>query len=191
MCSARRMSILSHRVVAVLSFVALSLGLSGCPGGFLSFSLGDDIAEQRVAGSPLGGLLGTAADVPIPLDIDLATETAARDTGPAQHVFLTGLSLAITATAESAGDTDDFDFLDSAEIYVESTASGSALPRRRVASLVPVPDGVRTIAFVPEGVDIIEYVREGARLSSTASGRVPPDDVTFTGRYDLVIEVLP
>lgn len=178
-----------RRVVIVLSAL---LTVTGCgPAGLLSFELGYDVAEQRVEGSPLGGLLGGVVDVPIPLDIDLAAETASRDTGPAQHVHLTELRLDITATEEPAGDTDDFDFLDTVEIFVESARSGSSLPRQRVASLEAVPRGARTISLAPDDVDLIAYVQEGARLTSSASGRVPPDDVTFTGHLTLVVEVLP
>ena len=163
------------------------LVLGGCS-GIVSFSVGYDVAEQRIEGSPLGGLLGGVID--IPLDVDLSAETAARDTGPAQHVYLTELALEITPTAEPAGDTDDFDFIDSIEIFVESARSGSTLPRVRVAHSDPVPRGVRRLELAVDDVDLVEYVREGARLTSSSSGRVPPDDVTLDGHLTLVIEVL-
>jgi hypothetical protein len=169
-----------------LSIVAV-LALTGCS-GIVSFSVGYDVAEQRVAGSPLGGLLGGVIDVP--LDVDLSAETAARDTGPAQHVYLTELTLEITPTAEPEGDTDDFDFVDSIEIFVESARSGTALPRVRVAHSDPVPRGARRIELALDDVDLVEYVREGARLTSSSTGRVPPDDVTLDGHLTLVVEVL-
>lgn len=177
-------------VFLVILSAVLALGACG-PRGFASFSLGYAIEEQQVAGSPLGGVLGSALDVPIPLEIDLATETASRDTGPAQHVYLSELRLDVTATAEPAPDTDDFDFIDSIDIFVESSQSGSTLPRQRVAFLEAVPRGARSISLSLEDVDLIEYVREGARLTSTATGTVPPDDVTFDGDLSLAVEVLP
>lgn len=175
---------------AVVSSAFLALTACG-PRGLLSFELGHDIAEQRVEGSPVGGLLGNVVEVPIPLDVDLAAETASRDTGPAQHVYLTELRFDITTTEEPAGDADDFDFLDAVEIYVESARSGSSLPRRRLAALEAVPRGARRLELRPDGLDLIEYVREGARLTSSGSGRLPPDDVSFSGHLTLAVEVLP
>lgn len=171
-----------------------SLVLSGCflvgDERILSFRVVRAIPEQRVEGSLLGGLLGALVPVPIDLAVDLEAETRAHDTGPAQHVYLTELRLSITETAESGGDTDDFDFLDSVEIYVESARSDSSLPRQRIAHLDPVPDGQRSIALEIDDVDLIEYVNEGARLTASATGRTPSDDVTFDGRIELVVEVL-
>jgi hypothetical protein len=169
----------------VLLLAALLLGACG----IARFPLGYDIAEQYVSGNPLGGLLGPIS-VPIPLDIDLASETAARDTGPAQHVYLVGLTLSVTTTDEPAGDTDDLSFVDSIEIFIEPTSSGSTLTRQRVAHLNPAPDGTRSLSLETDGVDLIQYLREGARLTSSASGTVPPDDVSYTGHLELAIEVL-
>lgn len=169
-----------------LGLTLMAIALPGC--GLARFTLGQDIAEQQIEGNPLGGLLGPLV-LPIPLDVDLAAETAARGTGPAQHVYLGALTLSVTPTAEPAGDTDDLSFIDSIEIFVESSASGSSLPRQRVARLDPAPDGTRTLSIDPEPVDLIEYVREGARLTANASGTLPPDDVTYGGRVDLIVEV--
>ena len=177
-------SLQSHLRSSALVLAALALG--GC--GIARFSIPYEITEQRVMGSPLGGLLGPVVDIPI--DIDLTAETAARDTGPAQHVFLTELTLAITTTDEPAGDTDDFDFIDSIDIFVESGTAGSTLPRVRVAHLDPVPMGARAISLELDGVDLIQYVREGAVLTSSASGTAPPDDVTFDGHLTFAIDVL-
>lgn len=168
----------------------LSAALAGCV-GFGSFELSIAISEQRVQGSPLGGLLGGLFDLPIPLDVDLAVETAARQTGPAQRVRLLALTLDITETAESATDQDDFGFIDSVDIFVESRRSDSALPRRRVAWIESSPGAVRQLVFETDtSVDLLPYVQEGARLSSAARARVPPDDVTFVGAALLSVEVL-
>ena len=168
----------------------VALALTGCS-NLLAFDLSVQLAEQRVEGSPIGGLLGGFFELPIPLDVDLASETAARDTGPAQAVRLTSLTLDITATAEGAGDTDDFDFVDSVDIFVESRESGSDLPRVRVATVSGIPDGARQIVFETDTtVNLRPYVNEGARLTSSAEGTVPPDDVTFDGDIVLTVEVL-
>jgi hypothetical protein len=173
-----------HRSLAVFS---LALALLAC--GIASFPYGYDIPEQRVPGSPVGALLGGTL-IDIPLNIDLSAETAARGTGPAQHVYLTGFTLRVTSTDEPSGDTDDLSFISSIEIFAESAQSGSSLPRVRVAHLDSVPAGARSIALAVDGVDLIQYVREGARLTATAQGHEPPDDVSYDGHLDFAIDVL-
>lgn len=178
-----------------LSLALASLCLSGCfllmeDGGLVSFTIEHDLPEQTVEGSLLGGVIGSLTPVPIAVEIDLEAETRARDTGPAQHVHLTDFRLFITPSAESASDSDDFGFLDSIDVYVESRESGSSLPRQRIAHLDPVPDGARTISLSLDDVDLIEYVNEGALLTATATGSQPPDDVTFAGQIELVVDVL-
>jgi hypothetical protein len=175
--------------------LALAPLLNGCfffmpDGSLLSFYLERPVDEQVVEGNLLGGLLGALVPVPINLEIDLAEETRARDTGPAQHVYLTDFELGITDTAVTALDGDDFGFLDSVEIYVESRQSGSRLPRQRIAYLQSVPDGATHLALVVEDVDLIEYVNEGALLTASATGQQPIDDVSFDGMLTLVVEVL-
>lgn len=142
-----------------------------------------------MTGNPLGGLLGPVS-LPIPLDIDLAAEAAARDTGPVQHVFLVGFSLSATATSEPTGDTDDLGFIDGVEIFVEPNHEESALPRQRIARLDPAPDGLRTMSLECEPVDLVEYVREGAQLTASARGTLPPDDVSYVAHLELALEVL-
>jgi hypothetical protein len=186
-----------HRFRLSSTLVALALaclGLSGCfllggDGSIVSFPVRYDLDEQTVEGNLLGGLLGSLLPLGISLDVDLEAETRARDTGPAQHVFLTELTFRITATADSSG-SDDFDFLDSIEVFVESRDPGSMLPRQRIAHRDPVPNGARSLSLMIDDVDLIDYVNEGALLTATASGRQTLDDVTFDGHLDLVVEVL-
>lgn len=168
------------------SFVLLALPVvSACDGGILRFRVHESIDEQLVEGSPLA----TFVPVDIPIDVDLAAETQARNTGPASHVFLRSLTLDITDTAEPAGDSDDFDFLTRVEIFAESTRAGSTLPRVRVAYLESVPRGVDHLSFDRDDVDLLPYVEEGARLTSEANGTVPPDDTTFDGDVAFTVHV--
>jgi len=174
------------------AFVLITaLSFSGCLGGtgILSFPIHETIDEQTVNGSPIPAALGGAFPFMIPMNIDLSAETAARGTGPANHVYLRSLSLDITATAEPAPDTDDFDFLDSIDIYIESTKSGTTLERRKIAHITTVPTGVKHVSFSIDRVDLIDYVNEGSRLTSEATGNFPPDDVTFDGEISLSVEV--
>ena len=164
--------------------LAPMIAAAGCA-GFLMFRVSEPIAEQRISASQLGPILE-----PMTLALDLDAETAARDTGPARHVYLETLTLTVTPTAEPAGDVDDLAFLQGAEIFIESALPQSNLPRQRVATLAPVAPGDRTATFLADDVDIIEYAREGARLSANAVGTLPPDDVTFDGQYTLVLDAI-
>jgi hypothetical protein len=173
---------------SLLGALASAVVLSGC-GGLDLFAIEAPIEEQTVMGSPVGGALGTVVD--IPLNVNLEQETEARDAGPVDAVTLTSLTLRITETEEPEGDDDDFDFLDAADVFVESRQAGSELPRERVAQLDPVPDGQRTIAFETfEDVNLKPYIEQGAKLTSSASGSAPPDDVSFAGMAVLQVEVL-
>ena len=157
---------------------ALFVLAAGC--SVLDFNVDQDIEEQVIEGSPLPGVLDGFLAAPIQLD--LQSEIAAQETGPVDQVRLTSLSFDITATARPAGDTDDWSFLTSVDLYVESTMAGSNLPRTKVAS-VTNPGAVTRLVFTPvDGVNLLPYVNEGARLVTEASGNAPPDDVSFAGR---------
>lgn len=159
--------------------------------GVGDFELPIEIGETTVEGSLLGGLLGGLFDVPIALDVDLEAETEARGTGPVQNVYLTRFYLDVTPTAEPAGDSDSLDFIDTVDIFVESTQSGSSLPRQRVATLDGVEDGARHVEFdCDTSIDLLPYINEGARLTAEATGNQPTDDVSFNGLAILLVEVL-
>jgi hypothetical protein len=170
----------------VIGCLSLALTTAGC--GVIQFGMGYDIGEQLVEGSPTGGALGDLGAIPI--DINLTTETSARGTGPAQHIYLTSFTLSVTATAEPAGDADDLGFIDHIEVFAEGSQANSTLPRVRIAHLDQVPDGQRTISLESDGVDLLPYLREGARLEAMASGTQPPDDVTYAGHLDFTVVVL-
>ncbi|MBO6940017.1 MAG: hypothetical protein JJ863_33915 [Deltaproteobacteria bacterium] len=148
------------------------------------------VPEQTVEGSPLGAVL-PGVEIPIPLEIDLEAEADAQNAGPVQTVTLEALRLDITTTAEPAGDTDDWDFVDSVVIYVESSEPGSALARREVARLDPTPNGVRQLEMDTDtSVNLRPYVDEGARLTATVRGRAPADDVSYDGVVTLGLSFL-
>jgi hypothetical protein len=153
------------------------------------FDVDRDIAEQRVPGSLVSGLLDDLLAAPIAMNVDVASETEARGTGPATAARLSLLELSITDTAETGSDDDDFAFLDEVSVFVESTREGSSLPRLLVAE-ARGESGLRTLRFTTiDGVDLLAHVEEGARFASEAVGRVPPDDVTFDGAYRVRIEI--
>ena len=165
------------------------LALVGCSDIF-SFDIDRQISEQRVQGSPIGGVLPDVLDLAIPLDIDLEHETSARDTGPVQKVYLSALSLEVTATAEPSGDSDDLGFIDSVDVFVVSTKGDTSLPRVQVASLSNVSEGARAATFNTTNVNIRNYVEEGARIETEGRGSAPPDDTTYRGAFTITVEVL-
>jgi hypothetical protein len=174
---------------ARLAALALSGSLlSGCV-NVGDFDVERTIAEQRVAGNPLAGLLDTLFAVPIAMDVDIASETAARDAGPAQAAHLKGLALDVTATAEGPSDEDDFGFLDSVEVFIESTRPDTTLPRTRIAQALDIAPSRRLTFDVVSSVDVLPYSEEGSRFVSEVEGTVPPDDVTFAGRFTLRVEL--
>jgi hypothetical protein len=153
------------------------------------FDVERTIAEQRVQGSPLAGLLGDLFAVPIPMDVNIASETSARDSGPAQAAHLKALTLEITGTDEGSGDTDDFGFLDSVDVYIESTSSDTSLPRTLIAEATDIEPSARLDFEVVRSVNVLPYSEEGSRFTSEVEGSVPPDDVSFAGRFTLRVEL--
>jgi hypothetical protein len=167
------------------------LTILGACAGVGSFKIDRDIPEQRVEGNAVSGALGGVFQNPIPLEVNLESETEERGTGPVDSVHLTSMKLSITPTAEPEGDSDNFDFLDRVEVFVESKKSDSELPMKKIAEVPDVPEGVRTLDFdTKTKVDLEPYIREGARITSSAQGSPPPDDVTFDGHAQFRADVL-
>jgi hypothetical protein len=171
------------RSLCIATFV---LTLTGC--GIADFDLDQSIREQRVAGSgvpaPIAGLF------PIPLSLDLGAAIKARETGPIDSVTLSTLTLDITATDRPAGDSDDWSFLESVDVFVASTREGTTLPRRMIAH-TGAPGAVTHIDFTVDGdVNLKPYVDEGAMVDSTASGTQPIDDVSFAGKAVFTVHPL-
>jgi len=160
--------------------IVLLLAVGGC--GSLSFDVEQNLAEQRIQGSPLGALLPSFLN-PIPLSIDVKSETQKQGTGPATSANLKSLGFAATPHAMPSG---NFDFVD--EIHISVSASG--LPAKEIATLKPVPKGQTTIdlTIVP-GVDLLPYLNAGATISATASGHQPSMDFTFDGHVTVTIHV--
>jgi len=175
--------------VSLLGVAGAALGAeSGC--GAIRFDIGQAVPEQRVMGSALGALLGAFLPSPFALTVNLEQETKARGTGPAQSAGLKALSFRLTNVPNPPRSSDNFDFVDRVEIFVESAKSGSSLSKQKIADLLTVPRGVTTLNLqCYPMVDLVPYINEGARISSTASGKTPPQDVTFDGQITIEIRV--
>ena len=154
------------------------------------FDVERGIGEQRVQGNVLAGVLENFFAVPIPMDVDVASEAAARDSGTAESAHLRALALFITDASRSSGsDQDDFDFLDSVNVFIESTGTGTDLPRVRIATASDISATQRLVFDVNGSVDLLPYSDEGSRFTSEVEGRVPPDDVSFAGTFTVRVDV--
>jgi hypothetical protein len=182
---------LSRRRFALIAAAAALLpGLSGgC--GALDFDISQPIPEQRIMGSFAAGLLGSGLlPNPFPITIDLSQETKARGTGPVKAAGLKSLSFQITNTA-SSGSVHDFSFIQTVDIYNESTKSGTTLTKQKIADLPSPPGAVTTLNLqtYPD-VNLLPYINEGSKISSTATGNAPPNDVTFNGQIVVHVNTL-
>ncbi|CAN5249486.1 hypothetical protein BH11MYX1_BH11MYX1_14720 [soil metagenome] len=157
-------------------FLTAVVALAGC--GIADFDVSQDVPEQAVQGSNIPAPLG--ALFPLPLSLDLAQKIKAQNTGPIGTVTLSSLALTITKTDEPAGDTDDWSFVTSVEVFVESTKSGTTLPKVKIAS-VSAPGAVQVMNFKVENVDVKPYIDEGSQVDTSGTGMVPSDDVSYDG----------
>jgi hypothetical protein len=155
-------------VAIALAFAAVA----GC--GVLPFDVGQDIAEQKVPGSVVGGILPSFIPTPIPITINIQSETARRGTGPARSAGLSSLTLSATRSSGT------FDFLDEVHIFI-SSPNDTALPKREIATLKPVPRGATTVSFTPTDVDLLPYINAGSQIDSQAMGTQPKSDFFFDG----------
>lgn len=168
------------RALALLAAAALPVVGPGCGLGLVSFDVTQMIPAQTVPGNPLGPVL-PAVLFSFPITVNLDSETQGHGTGPAKSAQLKSLLLEIR---EPAGAT--FDFLDSISITVGATG----LPDVEVARLDDVPaQGFISIPPTP-GVDLLPYIKAGAtKLTATASGHVPAQNITFFGQVIVTIKV--
>lgn len=164
----------------------VALLATGC--GLADFDVEQPIPEQRVQGSGLPSPL--AALFPLPLSLDLSAKIQEQTTGPIEAITLSSLTLAITATAVGAGDTDDWSFIDELHVFVKSSRSDSTLPRVEVARALG-PGAVTTLAFeIVGGVNLKPYVDEGSIVESEGQGTLPADDVTYDGQGVFTVQPL-
>jgi hypothetical protein len=159
----------------------VAIGLGGC--GLIEFDLNEKVPEQRINGSLLSGVLPSFLPSPVPLNLDVQSASKAMGTGPVTAASLKSLTFSITATAMPSGDSDDFDFVRSIDVFVESRKQGSSLPRVKIADLPSHGSGEKQLSLrtYPE-VNLLPYINEGCQISASASGTAPPDDVSFDGQ---------
>ena len=146
--------------------------IAGC--GIADFDVDQPVPAQTIQGSGLPAPL--AAIFPLPLSLDISSKIKARDTGPIDGVTLSSLTLNITSSG------GDWSFVNTIEVSVASTKSGTALPKAKIAS-VSMPGAVRTLSFhVEGGVNLKPYIDEGSLVDSSGSGTQPSQSVSFDGK---------
>lgn len=156
--------------------------------GIADFDVGQSIPEQQVPGSSIPGPL--AALFPVPVNLDISQQIKARNTGPINSVTLSSLTLTITKTDQPTGDTDDWSFVTKVEVYLESTKSGTALPRVKIAT-ASNPGAVQTMTFdVDDSINLKPYIDEGSKVESSGSGTAPSDDVSYDGNSVFTVHPL-
>jgi hypothetical protein len=145
---------------------------AGC--GIADFDVEQPVPAQTIQGSGIPAPL--AAIFPLPLSLDISSQIKARDTGPIDGVTLSSLTLHITSSA------GDWSFVSSIDVFVESTKSGTTLPKVKIAS-VSSPGAVQTLSFnVEHGVNLKPYIDEGSQVDSNGAGTQPTHDVSFDGK---------
>jgi hypothetical protein len=155
------------------SLCILALAASGC--GVLDFNIEQAVPEQMIQGSNIPGPIATL--FPLPLSLDLSSKIKAQETGPIKSVTLASLELNIKVPTDGSV---DWSFVDQVDVFVESTRSGSSLPKTKIAS-VTSPTG-QVLKFVVDGsVNLKPYVDEGAKVDSSGTGRAPTKDLTYDG----------
>lgn len=178
-----------------LGLCLLALGaavwLGGC-GGRVEFDLNQTILEQRVVGNAAGGTLTTFLQSPVLFGLNVDQEAKARNAhAPIQTVSLTGMGFQVTATGTPPGGSSSFDFVQSITIYVESTRPNSSLAKTPVANLnTPAGKTVSIVLSTLPGVNLLPYITEGAHFTSSATGTLPPHDITFTGLFTVHVRTL-
>lgn len=182
-----------RRALTLIALIAFALSTAACGDELGSISFTEESGESVVEGSanPLNMLLPAEVFPPLRLNINLQQELDAQNATGAKAVNLRALKLKITDTERPSGDTDDFDFLSKATLYVESTKSGTTLERKQIATIDPVPSGQTEVAFdVDDSVDLKPYIEEGMRLTSSGSGSVPPDNVSLKAEITVRVRLL-
>ncbi len=145
----------------------------GC--GIADFDISQSIPAQTIPGSqvptPLSGVF------PLPLNLDLNSQIQSRNTGAINAITLSSLTLHITSSGS------DWSFVKTVDVSVESTKSGTTLPKVKIASVAsPGPGAVQTMSFEVEGsVNLKPYVDEGSQVDSAGTGTEPTSNVTFDG----------
>lgn len=160
--------------------------------GVLDFDVSQNIPATTVRGDPVAAAAGMfiapeSAFNPFAFTLNLDQETKSRGTSLASSVKLKAFYLELTAASAEP----NFDWVQTFDVFVESTKSGTTLPKVKIASLAAsAPRGQRKLVFAVESANLIQYVKEGTKISASARASAPAHDVVFTGAVTFRIGVL-
>ncbi len=159
---------------------------SGCQTS--AFDLTLNITEQRQPGGT--GTISTFLPTPYVVIVSLADEAKIRGTNPPKKAYIKDLSFAITSTARPVGDIDTFDYLNTVEFFLEPTRIGSQLQKLKVAD-IPSKEGPagEISPRLTSNLDILPLLNEGARLTATATGSLPSDEISYNGELVIGVDV--
>ena len=149
------------------------LAASGC--SIIDFNVSQPIPTQSVPGSNVPAPLATL--FPLPLSLDLSSKIKAMNTGPIDSITLSSLELTITMPADHSV---DWTFVDHVDVFVQSTKSGTGLPKAKIAT-VSMPTGQKMKFTVDGSVNLKQYVDEGSQVDSSGTGCAPASDMSYDG----------
>ena len=177
------------------SFAIVIATLTACgSAGIGSFDITEESTEATITGgaeNPLDLLPVDNLFPPMTLTVNLEEELEEQNAEGAKAIFLQDLEMVITDTEQPEGDTDNFDFVDEVNVFVESTKSGTTLEKKQIATLENVPEGQTSVSFTTENdVNLKPYVEEGMKLTTAGSGEVPEDDTSLKAIVTLTVQVL-
>ncbi len=165
-----------RKFVPIAIIFTLFAFLSACA-GIGAFSFSEESQPITVEASPLPGSgIDILDGLRIPMEVDLEQQLKEQEASGARSVTLTELYFETTEETTQ----DNFDFLDEITIEISSRQSGSDLPRETLAWQLDVPRGESKFHLeVDDDLDLKPYAEEGLRLSTSASGSAPDEDVVF------------
>jgi hypothetical protein len=168
--------------------VAALIAVSGCPllkDLEVRFAIAKDIGPVEVEPGVLGiaGALLSAAEIDFGTTSYGASDFTSNDTRIDLVDEISVRQIVLTITSDSP--VQDFDWLDSAQLYVgadfDESSSVESDEKTLIAEISLVPTGANTLSLTTYTlVNILSYVREGTvEFSWEVDGQVPPDTCRF------------
>lgn len=155
------------------TYLGVCLSVLGGACSLAEFDIEQNIPEQTIQGTPFGVL---AQFFDIPIQIEIQAKIKEQETGPIDSITLKSLVFRVTS------DDDDWGFVDSVDLFVDSTKEGSSLSQHVKVAHGDKPGAITSYSLTSvSGVNLLPYVEEGAELTAEAKGSAPPDDVSFAG----------
>jgi hypothetical protein len=165
-------------LITLLSIIIIGISVLGC--NPLQFDIDVEIPEQIVEGS--GWPIDEGIFAP-DLSLEISQAIEEQETGPIDTIFIKSFTLSITSTEiDGTEDVDNFDFLSSVSVTIESTKTDTTLEPKKIAEIQSVPDGQTELDFtVYDDINLQPYVDEGFIINSNVDGSQPTDNVSFDG----------